>query len=87
MRNESRYYTITDFERDPSHSEYTDKRIRYCYLGNEVCPETGRKHWQGWIYFTNPMSPTAARKCFPRRHMEIMQGTIDHNDLYCSKEG
>lgn len=68
------------------------KQVRYLAYGGEVCPNTGRDHHQGFVYFHNQKT-TGARSlkklCTMLKvsHMEGMKGSFAQNEAYCSKEG
>lgn len=60
---------------------------RFYGYGREVCPTTGRKHLQGFCYWDNAKTLSAAIKALKPHHVEIANGTIDQQIAYCSKEG
>lgn len=60
---------------------------KYMYYGKEVAPSTGTPHLQGYIVFKNQMTDTSIRKKLKGCHVEIMKGSFEQNDLYCSKSG
>lgn len=55
--------------------------------GQEICPDTGRKHLQGFVHMKTAQRLSAMKKIAPRAHWERMRGTITQNKLYCEKEG
>lgn len=65
---------------------------RYVCCGEECCPNTGRPHLQGYIYFATTKTPSAAVKVFTallghgRTHLEPAGGDITQNREYCSKD-
>lgn len=60
---------------------------KYLVFGREV-GEQGTKHLQGYIYFCNAKTLSAAIKAFPRRaHIEIAIADATKNFEYCSKDG
>lgn len=61
--------------------------IRFAGVGREV-GEQGTPHLQGFLYFSNPKTFSAAHKIpgLTRAHFEIIKGTVDQNIEYCSKE-
>lgn len=83
----SRYrdYCFTDFSLDEDFLQSLD----YSYLcyGLEKCPNTGREHLQGYIYFKNAKSFSAVKKLLPTQHLERSNGSTADNVKYCSKEG
>lgn len=90
MSNAKRYtnFTVSDYTLDLQFWQgLLDKEtISYFAWGAEVCPTTGRDHWQGYFRVNNAQSESAARKTFKPRHIEVMIGSILQNETYCSKE-
>lgn len=62
-------------------------KARFYGYGREVCPSTGRKHLQGFVYWDNAKTLSAAIKALKPHHVEVAGGTIDENIAYCSKGG
>jgi len=77
----TRGFPFTDYARDESFL----LGLPYSYLcwGEEVCPDTGRDHWQGYIYFKDAKTNRAAAKVMEGRHIEEQLGTIDQAISYC----
>lgn len=67
------------------YDELPDK-MQYLAYGKEVCPTTGREHYQMWAYAKTPMRLPGWKKIFVGDHIEMMRGTFAENDKYCSKE-
>ena len=42
------------------------KDIRFVMYGKEVCPETGTRHLQGWVYWIYPKTRKAQQKIFKK---------------------
>lgn len=60
----------------------------YCILGYEVCPETKRKHIQGFINLTKKETfPKIKALIGLKAHIEAAKGTDEQNRTYCSKDG
>lgn len=59
---------------------------RYIIIGKETCPTTGRRHYQCYIYFKNPISFNNLKSQLPTANMRIAKGTAKQNQKYCSKE-
>lgn len=62
------------------------------YLAYELEHEEEEKkttHWQGWVYFKNAQTLKGCKKKLDcqKAHLEIMRGTPEQNNKYCSKEG
>jgi hypothetical protein len=49
---------------------YDKLRIKEIGYQDEICPDTGRKHRQGYFATTTPLRFSAARKLFPSVHIE-----------------
>lgn len=63
-----------------------DDSMRYLVFGTEVCPTTGTKHYQGYVYWNNPRSHRAICKkwgCWVRP----ARGTPKQAADYCKKDG
>jgi len=81
MSERERGYPFTCYLRDES----LLLALPYSYLcwGEEICPDTGRPHFQGYIYFKDAKTFSAARKVMAPRHIEKQLGTIDDCIHYC----
>lgn len=80
-------FCFTDYERDLSFWDKKKLNWRYIIIGDEICPTTGRQHWQGFIYFKNQRHWNAVRKLLSPRHVNICKGSAQENITYCSKDG
>lgn len=60
---------------------------RYIVYGRERAPSTGTQHLQGYVYWSNGKTNTAARRILPGCHIERARGTFAQNYAYCTKEG
>jgi len=62
--------------------------VTYLTYQREICPDTGRKHWQGYAEFSSPKAMTAAQRCMavPGAHMEKRRGKPSEAAAYCQKE-
>jgi hypothetical protein len=76
-------FTCHKSEVEPIFSE----KLRYLGYAKEICPSTGKEHWQGFVYTKTPMKFTVWKKLFPGAHIESMLGDFKSNTIYCSKEG
>jgi len=76
-------------------NNYTDENIstlasleyKYVYYGKEIAPTTGTPHLQGYISLLQATTESAIRKKLKGAHVELMKGSFESNDLYCSKSG
>lgn len=60
--------------------------IRYIKYGKEVA-DTGTPHLQGFAITWDPVRKTKFKLFLRKAHIEVMKGSIEHNDNYCEKEG
>lgn len=87
MPSKSRKFAITDFVYDIDAYSKASHKYSYIIVGKEVCPETGRKHLQVFLYCKSPRSFNSLEKEWKPRHIEMCNGSIQSNIDYCSKEG
>ena len=66
--------------------EFDREKMKYLRYGEEICPETGRKHLQGYVQWYNPRSEAACCKAY-KCWMRGMRGSIKQNDKYTGKDG
>lgn len=88
--NRNYVFTIFDLGWSPVEDEIGagDHPIRYLVYQREKCPETGRKHLQGYVEFNKQMRLAAAKTALhaPDAHLEPRMGTRDEARKYCMKE-
>lgn len=62
--------------------------VRYVVFQREICPETGKEHWQGYAELFKPCRIKQAQTALgiPKAHMEKRMGTRDQAREYCMKE-
>lgn len=63
-----------------------DRHIKYAVCQPEICPETGKKHTQGYIYFCKTQRLTGVKKVLSTAHWSYARGTAEENKKYCTKE-
>lgn len=86
-------FCFTDFNKlniengyNKIYDEFKDV-IRGIAWGKEVCPKTGREHNQGYVQMFSQSRYTAIQKMIKSKcHFEVMFGSINDNEAYCSKE-
>jgi len=67
--------------------EILHPNCRYLVWQEEVCPDTGRIHWQGYVEFFRSQRMAAVKKIFGDTvHVEPRRGTAQEADDYCSKD-
>lgn len=59
---------------------------KYGTYGIEICPETGRIHLQGFVYFKNPRRWSSVHRLLEGSHIEPMRGDISEAIAYCHKD-
>lgn len=57
----------------------------YLCAQQEICPRTGKYHWQGFVYYKNAVRFSTLKGVFPKAHIEAMKGNVDQAISYCSK--
>ena len=83
-----RCYSFTDNKCKDLEEYNTLKDCRYIIVGEETAPTTGKKHWQCYVQFENPVSFAQCKKRLPEGvHIEVSKGNAEQNKKYCSKEG
>lgn len=81
-----RNWVFTLFSNTEDPPQFTD-HMKWLAYGSEICPDTGRHHWQGMCGFKNAKTFSAAKKYFgDNRHIASMRGSLQDNEYYCSKE-
>jgi len=63
--------------------------IAYCIFQHEICPNTGRPHWQVYIEFFNPQDISFVKHqlfCDTGTHVEIRLRSREDARAYCRKE-
>ena len=86
-QQKKRLFCFTDFALDADLYDQSKLGFSYCIAGEEVCPSTNRKHWQGFMYFKNARSLSAVRKMLAPRNCRACDGNATQNITYCSKDG
>lgn len=85
-RPESKYWCFTVFAEDcPWRFGVND--VQYVCYGREVCPDTQRRHLQGFVAFGRKKRLTAIKKIDPAGHYEMKRGTVSEAVAYCKKDG
>jgi len=79
-----RHYAFTSFEENPPTFEHP---MKYLIYGKEVCPTSGRMHWQCYTYLQYQKTVSAMRRLLPNIHIEPMlpNSTPEANITYCKK--
>ncbi|GFR18562.1 replication-associated protein [Trichonephila clavata] len=77
-------FTEFDTEREPVFDESVHE---YLIFGREIAPDTGRSHFQGYIWFKERKRFAGVKKALGNCHIEPAKGTPEQNKKYCSKDG
>ncbi len=84
----SRGWCFTAYEPNLEDRWLTDVAPTYWCYGDEVCPSTKRRHWQGYLHFGQAKTMAAVKsKCPKGIHFEARKGTCDQAIKYCEKDG
>jgi len=61
--------------------------VRYAIYGYEICPDTGREHWQTYIELFSPQRFSWVKKIYgDKTHIERKKKTRDQEREYCMKD-
>lgn len=70
---------------------WKEDTMDFLAYGKEVCPETGREHWQTFVCFKQKIMSrrTVQKSLHPKEkfYCNPMRGTLKQNEAYCSKAG
>lgn len=70
--------------------KFDEANCRYVCWGEEICPTSGKPHWQGFVIFNRTARIPKAKEWIGagcETHVEIKNGTRDQARDYCMKEG
>jgi len=68
---------------------WDDRQMKYLIFGEEICPTTGKLHWQTYVYFYNAKKFTEVQKYFFKKgenRIAQCKGEPKENIAYCSKD-
>lgn len=86
-------FTFHDYDTIGEKRDILEDKYDYIVVGKEVCPTTGRKHLQGYVYWKHAKTWNASRKllqkAMPACHVEIRSkdSTNEQAINYCKKDG
>nr|WAE42124.1 MAG: replication associated protein [Cressdnaviricota sp.] len=81
-----RNFSWTDYDVSPEREEFWKQfDCEYLVFGRETCPDTGRKHLQGYFSFKSQRSWDALQKKLSPMHIEVSKGSPIQNFIYCTK--
>ena len=83
----SRGWIFTDFTLNADKFLDPPDWVRYTAYALEVCPSTGKEHFQGFLEAYEPVSMIKIKTWMPVQRLAQRNGTLAQNKTYCSKEG
>lgn len=94
-KKKTRRFCVTNYNMDTDYEKLVEGRqVRYCEVGDEICPTTKRPHHQVWIYMVNQKgtgkrSLNKIGNLFGSKHchVEPTYGNWEENEAYISKDG
>ncbi len=68
--------------------EYDREYMKYLVVGIEVCPSTGKQHWQGYVEFVRALDFGKVKTLLggEATHIEPRRGTAEQASVYCKKD-
>lgn len=81
-----RNYCFTSFEKVPP--KFINTKMAFMVYQREMCPETKKLHWQGYIEFKEKESIVSIKRMLNDKtiHLEMRKGTQQQCIDYCTKE-
>jgi len=64
---------------------WTELGVKGAAYGREI-GKNGTPHLQGFLVMTGKVGLTKMKELHPRAHWEVMNGRLDQNEAYCSKQ-
>lgn len=62
--------------------------MQYLIFGEELCPKSGKTHYQGYVQLLTQMRFGAVKTLLgASTHIESARGSLEENQAYCSKDG
>lgn len=77
-------WCFTDFDMK---TDWMNVGASYVVVGEEICPDTGKTHLQGYLEFPTNKRVTALKKIDAKAHFEKRKGTGEQAAQYCKKDG
>lgn len=78
-------WCFTSFEIEKP--KFDNEKMKYLCFSPEVCPTTGKPHWQGYFYLYNQMTMSAIKKKINGSWKLIpCDGSPQQNIIYCGAE-
>lgn len=83
VKGRFRAWVFTSFREEKP--KFDPAICKYLIFQREICPTTGRPHWQGYIYFYDKMSWNFCRELLGEIWLRKANGETHHSQTYCSK--
>jgi len=87
---QARRWAFTWFDPEGVPPEFDDSWMSYLVVGNEVCPDTGRQHWQGYVETKAKITVAGIKRkggLWETVHLERAVASSQENFEYCTKGG
>lgn len=83
-----RNWCFTSFE-ELDWESFIGEETEYIIVGSEICPDTGKQHWQGYAEFSKQNRLSTLKKLWnnDKIHWEPRRGTQEQAIKYCMKDG
>ncbi len=79
-----RDYVFTSFQ--DTEPIFDSDAMRYLMYAEEICPTTGKKHYQGYVYYKSQRSLKSSKKMLGECHHEAVKGTFEENLKYIQED-
>nr|QBX89298.1 replication associated protein [Apis mellifera virus-10] len=88
MAKRSASWVFTCYVKDWDWESVDQEKIKYGVWQLEKCPETGRKHWQGYVSFKGARTRGSVQKFMGigKSFCAIAEGSAAENRVYCTKK-
>lgn len=82
-------FTLFNYDTEALDNICKHESTRYVIWGEEVCPDSGRQHLQGYVEFSGAKRMAGVKKAFGRDdiHLGKRKGTREQARDYCMKDG
>lgn len=87
MAKQARSFAFTFYYTDPP--VFDPEHMQFLVYGKEICPDTGRDHWQCHVDFKKKKTYSGVRKFFPYLATDALSVVRDYDNHvnYCRKDG
>lgn len=81
-------FTVNNWNTEEKADILAQKAFSYVIVGEEIAPETGTPHLQGYLELKKQCAFSTLKKLIPRAHFETQRkGTGEQAANYCKKDG